>query len=101
MTSIVCEKLTTVAIVLVSVEESVNSLLTSSLKFPALVNFSWKTKEQEFLIHCMEPFLKSVFYFIFLFIHLFKQLVSRHNVNRTKNRTEESQARLFYFVLIS
>ena len=29
-----------------------------------------------------------------LFIYLFKQLVSRHNVNCTKNHTEESQARI-------
>ena len=29
----------------------------------------------------------------YLFIYLFKQLVSRHNVNRTKIHTEESQAR--------
>ena len=33
-----------------------------------------------------------------IFIYLFKQLVSRHNVNRTKIHTEESQARISHAI---
>ena len=31
-------------------------------------------------------------------MHLYKQLVSRHNVNRTKIHTEESQARISHAI---
>ena len=44
------------------------------------------------------PVPNDLVIYLFIYLFLFKQLVSRHNVNRTKNHTEESQARISHAI---
>ena len=68
------------------VSNSVKFSIIQSTKLLRNINFEISDKYKTFRI---------IYFILYLFIYLFKQLVSRHNVNCTKiNHTEESQERI-------